>query len=490
MREGKTVVPSPPVGEGLRRGGINMKKHFLIGLITSLLMLVFALTMANKAQAAPPAYQAFSAIAASTGANVTVTLPAHQADDIFLLSVVVRDQDDTITVAGWTQIATVDRGAVSRYWWFWKRAASASETNPLVNKSTGTGDTYAAVITYRGAVTTGDPWEVKGTPQTSTADPVALTGITTLTADSLVVAAVAGEDNNNWRITTTGTNPAAYTEHYRESATGRDGVITFSEAARTVAGATGNVSVNWDWRGNPVGSGGILLALIPPPPAGVSNKLAFLQQPTDTTAGAAISPAVKVEIQDASGTRVNDNTTQVTISIGTNPGGGTLSGTLTVTAAAGVATFSDLSINNAGNGYTLVATAASLPNPTATSNSFNIRGPNQLAFLQQPTDTTAGVAISPAVTVQIQDSLGNLVPIATNTVTIAIGANPSAGTLSGTLSVAAVAGVATFSDLSIDRVGNGYTLTVSSAGLTGATSDPFNITTSGRIRVIKWREVF
>jgi len=362
-----------------------MKKHFLIGLITSLLMLVFALTMANKAQAAPPAYQAFSAIAASTGANVTVTLPAHQADDIFLLSVVVRDQDDTITVAGWTQIATVDRGAVSRYWWFWKRAASASETNPLVNKSTGTGDTYAAVITYRGAVTTGDPWEVKGTPQTSTADPVALTGITTLTADSLVVAAVAGEDNNNWRITTTGTNPAAYTEHYRESATGRDGVITFSEAARTVAGATGNVSVNWNWRGNPVGSGGILLALIPPPPAGVPNKLAFLQQPTDTTAGAAISPAVKVEIQDASGTRVNDNTTQVTISIGTNPGGGTLSGTLTV---------------------------------------------------------------------------------------------------------AAVAGVATFSDLSIDRVGNGYTLTVSSAGLTGATSDPFNITTSGRIRVIRWREVF
>lgn len=229
------------------------------------LILSLLLTTASLAQAImPPWYQAFSAIAASTGANVTVTLPAHQADDILLLSVVVRDQNDTITVAGWTQIATVDRGAVSRYWWFWKRAASSAETNPLVAKSTGTGNTYAVVITYRGAITTGDPWEVKGTPQTGTADPMVLTGITTVSADSLVVAAVAGENNNNNSIITTGTDPAAYTEHYVESAVGADGVITFSEAARTTAGATGNVSVNWS-NAIPNGDGGILLALKPPP---------------------------------------------------------------------------------------------------------------------------------------------------------------------------------------------------------------------------------
>ena len=36
-------------------------------------------------------------------------------------------------------------------------------------------------------------------------------------------------------------------------------------------------------------------------------------------------------------------------------------------------------------------------------------------------------------------------------------------------------GVATFSDLSIDQVGNGYTLQAAASGLTGAVSTPFNI---------------
>jgi uncharacterized repeat protein (TIGR01451 family) len=207
----------------------------------------------------------------------------------------------------------------------------------------------------------------------------------------------------------------------------------------------------------------------------VPAKLAFSVQPSDTTAGVAITPAVTVQIQDALGTLVTTATNAVTIAIGTNPSGGTLSGTLTVNAVAGVATFSDLSINNGGNGYTLTATSGILTG--ATSNAFNIRGPSKLAFLQQPGNTIYNQTISPAVTVQIQDSLGNLVPIATNTVAIAIGTNPSGGTLSGTLSVSAVAGVATFSNLSINNVGNGYTLTASSAGLTDATSNAFNITT-------------
>jgi hypothetical protein len=38
-----------------------------------------------------------------------------------------------------------------------------------------------------------------------------------------------------------------------------------------------------------------------------------------------------------------------------------------------------------------------------------------------------------------------------------------------------VNGVATFSDLSIDQPGNGYTLVVSTSGLTGAQSASFNI---------------
>src|SRR5947207_15549530 len=59
---------------------------------------------------------------------------------------------------------------------------------------------------------------------------------------------------------------------------------------------------------------------------------------------------------------------------------------------------------------------------------------------------------------------------------VGLGANPGGGTLAGTTSVNAVSGVATFSTLSINNAGNGYTLTASASGLTGATSASFNIT--------------
>jgi hypothetical protein len=39
-----------------------------------------------------------------------------------------------------------------------------------------------------------------------------------------------------------------------------------------------------------------------------------------------------------------------------------------------------------------------------------------------------------------------------------------------------VGGIVTFSNLSIDLLGIGYTLDATAAGMTGATSDPFDIT--------------
>jgi hypothetical protein len=101
----------------------------------------------------------------------------------------------------------------------------------------------------------------------------------------------------------------------------------------------------------------------------------------------------------------------------------------------------------------------------------------KLAFTQAPVTTSAGSTITPAVRVAIQDASGNTVTSATDQVTLAIGANPGSGTLSGTKTVSAVNGVAVFSNLSIDKTGNGYTLTAASTGLPGATSPPFDILT-------------
>ncbi|HXJ32144.1 MAG TPA: Ig-like domain-containing protein, partial [Gemmatimonadales bacterium] len=208
---------------------------------------------------------------------------------------------------------------------------------------------------------------------------------------------------------------------------------------------------------------------------GPQTKLVFFVQPSTTASGATITPAVQVQIQDAFGNLVN-STDNVTVAIGTNPSSGTLSGTKTVAAVGGVASFGDLSINNAGTGYTLTASSGVLTG--ATSNAFNISAsPAQLGFFTQPANTAAGATITPAVQVEIQDNGGSRVTTATNTVTLAFGNNAGGGTLSGTLSVAAINGVATFGNLSINTVATGYTLQASATGLTGVASNAFDITT-------------
>jgi hypothetical protein len=80
---------------------------------------------------------------------------------------------------------------------------------------------------------------------------------------------------------------------------------------------------------------------------------------------------VKVEVLDGSGHLVTSSTAAVTVAIGSNPGSGSLSGTLTVNASGGVASFADLSINQPGDGYTLTATSPGFA-PAPPSNPFKI----------------------------------------------------------------------------------------------------------------------
>ena len=78
----------------------------------------------------------------------------------------------------------------------------------------------------------------------------------------------------------------------------------------------------------------------------------------------------------------------------------------------------------------------------------------------------------------VVDQFGNVVTSDdSDIVTLTSGANPSGGTLSGTLTVTVSGGIATFSDLSIDLAGDGYTLHATTTGLTDADSIAFSITT-------------
>jgi len=275
-----------------------------------------------------------------------------------------------------------------------------------------------------------------------------------------------------------GINPSGGTLSGSSTVNAVSGVATFATLSIDKAGSGYTLQATSSGLTSATSQGFSITATAPPP----ATQLRFTVQPTTTQAGQAISPAIQVTALDASGAVVPSFTGTIAVAIGTNPANGTLSGTRSASAVNGATTFSNLSINNAGTGYTLQATSSGLT--ATTSSTFNITTAQppppppatQLRFTVQPASTQAGQTIAPPVKVSALDASGTLVTSFTGAITVAIGTNPAAATLSGTLTVNATNGVATFSNLSINNAGTGYTLQATSSGLTGATSNAFNVT--------------
>jgi protocatechuate 3,4-dioxygenase beta subunit len=143
------------------------------------------------------------------------------------------------------------------------------------------------------------------------------------------------------------------------------------------------------------------------------------------------------------------------------------------TNASGLATAPTFTANGVIGTYNVKATVVGV----ATSASFslsNTAAPTHLAFGQQPTSTIAGAALSPAVTVRLLDASNNVTG-SRAVVTLTIASGPTGGTLSGTTSVTAVNGIATFANLVLTKAGS-YTLKAASTGLKSVTSASFTIT--------------
>jgi len=101
-------------------------------------------------------------------------------------------------------------------------------------------------------------------------------------------------------------------------------------------------------------------------------SLAFSGEPAATAAGHVITTGVnssggpvQVEVLDGTGVVAANSTVPITVGLSSNPGSGSLSGTTTVNASAGVASFTDLSIDAAGVGYTLLATSPGIASDTS-----------------------------------------------------------------------------------------------------------------------------
>ena len=207
-----------------------------------------------------------------------------------------------------------------------------------------------------------------------------------------------------------------------------------------------------------------------------ATKVVFAVQPTSGTAGTALT-SFRVQLQDTYGNNVTTTGTTISLAIGTNPGTSTLSGTTSTTTSGGLINFTTVSLNKSGTGYTLVASSSGLT--SATSNTFNITAgtATKLAFVASPSSVVAGTTLgSSNIQVNVLDANSNIVTTATNALTFSLSTNPGSATLNGTLTQNAVAGVATFNDISINTAATGYVIQAAGTSLTSATTSAFNIT--------------
>ena len=374
------------------------------------------------------------------------------------------------TLAGTTTVAAV---------------AGVATFSTLSIDRAGSGYTLAAGAAGP-AGTTSAPFDITSAPATrlvftvqptTTTAGAAISPAVQLTVHDALGNTVTGFTGDVTLTITTGTGTSGARLSGTTTAAAVAGVATFSTLSVDKSGTGYTLSAT---AGSLSGTTSAAFAVTP----GSAAQLAFTTQPSSTTAGAAITPAVQVTARDALGNTVPGFSGAVTVAIGANPVGGTLSGTTTVAAVGGVATFSNLAVDQSGSGYTLTAVATGLTGATSAPFTITVGAATRLAFTVQPGSTTAGAAIAPAVRLTALDAGGNPVPGFSGAVTVAIGTNPAGGALSGTATVAAVAGVATFSTLSIDKSGTGYTLTATAAGLSGATSAAFAITPGSATQLV------
>lgn len=205
----------------------------------------------------------------------------------------------------------------------------------------------------------------------------------------------------------------------------------------------------------------------PTQPQRVATGLEFLVQPTGATAGVALPP-VKVRAVDATDTLVTNFTGVITVALAANPGGATLSGTKSVAAVGGVATFSTLSLDQSDTGYTLSATASGLTG--ATSTAFVIdSGPSTMTMLVgNHLPGLVGYAVNVRPAVKITDAHSN--PVANVMVTFTA-ASSASGAISGPTTIATnSSGIAQIQGWTLGATAKPDTVTATVTGtpLTGA----------------------
>lgn len=242
------------------------------------------------------------------------------------------------------------------------------------------------------------------------------------------------------------------------------GKATFADLA--VTGLAGDRTLSFAVAGAPsVTSANFSLS------PGAPSQIAIKTQPAGAQVAIPLATQPRLEVQDAGTNVIATATLPITVTIAS--GGGSLTGTTTVTSVAGVAQFTDLALLGLVGARTLAFTSPGIQSTTSGAFALSPGVPSQVLLTRQPVGGAIGAPLLVQPAVELRDVSGNVATNATAPIvaTISFGG----GTLAGSASVVPVNGVATYSNLAIVGSVGERELTFSVQNATPVTSSRFNL---------------
>ena len=186
--------------------------------------------------------------------------------------------------------------------------------------------------------------------------------------------------------------------------------------------------------------------------------LSITTQPSGTAqAGQALVQQPVVRVLDQYGNNVLQAGLAVSAAIAT--GNPALLGTATInTDANGIATFTNLAIGGTTGPRTLGFSVSGLTSATSSAIIVSEGAPGTLTVVTEPSQTRANEAITPAPSVRLTDAYGNVLASQTVQVALTPGSAGSFVEASTTSVVTDATGLATFSNLKVDKAFSPYQL--------------------------------
>ena len=226
-----------------------------------------------------PVHQLTGTQAQSNGGAATCAWPTHLTNDIGLLKVQTANSPVTLGGAGagdWTEVADSPQGTgtennadSTRLTVYWARATGSSQSDVTITADNNI--VLGGITTFRGVITSGDPWNVTAgdvEAATDTAN-VAIPGDTTTVIDCLIALIFAhGIDDTDDSINTDEANAdlANLTQRTEyQTPVGKGGGLWLATGEKASSGAFGTTTLTITANHT---QGRICIALKPPAAAG------------------------------------------------------------------------------------------------------------------------------------------------------------------------------------------------------------------------------